>query len=130
MIPRSAGPAARSARSARQNIPVGDEHQVRHPVDGGGSIVHLDFEAVDDTSFRDQLAGARTFGFIQEVEALRAAGLARGGSMENVVVIDADRVLNPEGLRWSDEFVRHKALDAVGDLSLLGAPLLGRFEGR
>ena len=85
---------------------------------------------VDDASFRDQLAGARTFGFIQEVEALRKAGLARGGSMENVVVIDADRVLNPEGLRWSDEFVRHKALDAVGDLSLLGAPLLGRFEGR
>ena len=50
--------------------------------------------------------------------------------MENVVVIDADRVLNPEGLRWNDEFVRHKALDAVGDLSLLGGPLLGRFEGR
>ena len=50
--------------------------------------------------------------------------------MENVVVIDADRVLNPEGLRWSDEFVRHKALDAIGDLALLGGPLLGRFEGR
>ena len=50
--------------------------------------------------------------------------------MENVVVVDADHVLNPEGLRWPDEFVRHKALDAVGDLSLLGAPLLGRFEGR
>jgi len=85
---------------------------------------------VDETSFRDELASARTFGFIQEVEALRKAGLARGGSMENVVVIDVDRVLNPEGLRWNDEFVRHKALDAVGDLSLLGAPLLGRFEGR
>ncbi|MDR3513834.1 MAG: UDP-3-O-acyl-N-acetylglucosamine deacetylase [Caulobacteraceae bacterium] len=85
---------------------------------------------VDETSFREDLAPARTFGFIQEVEALRRAGLARGGSMENVVVIDADRVLNPEGLRWPDEFVRHKALDAVGDLSLLGAPLLGRFEGR
>jgi UDP-3-O-[3-hydroxymyristoyl] N-acetylglucosamine deacetylase len=86
--------------------------------------------AVDADSFRTELAPARTFGFIQEVEALRRAGLARGGSMENVVVVDADRVLNPEGLRWPDEFVRHKALDAVGDLSLLGAPLLGRFEGR
>jgi UDP-3-O-[3-hydroxymyristoyl] N-acetylglucosamine deacetylase len=85
---------------------------------------------VDETVFRTDLARARTFGFIQEVEALRRIGLARGGSMENVVVIDADRVLNPEGLRWPDEFVRHKALDAVGDLSLLGAPLLGRFEGR
>ncbi len=85
---------------------------------------------IDETSFRRELAPARTFGFIQEVEALRRGGLARGGSMENVVVIDADRVLNPEGLRWPDEFVRHKALDAVGDLSLLGAPLLGRFEGR
>ena len=86
--------------------------------------------AVDETSFRDELASARTFGFIQEVEALRHAGLGRGGSMENVVVVDADQVLNPEGLRWPDEFVRHKALDAVGDLSLLGAPVLGRFEGR
>lgn len=86
--------------------------------------------AVDAASFRTELAPARTFGFIQEVEALRSMGLARGGSMENVVVIDADRVLNPEGLRWADEFVRHKALDAVGDLSLLGAPLIGRFEGR
>jgi UDP-3-O-[3-hydroxymyristoyl] N-acetylglucosamine deacetylase len=85
---------------------------------------------VDETSFRREIAPARTFGFIQEVEALRRCGLARGGSMENVVVIDADRVLNPEGLRWPDEFVRHKALDAVGDLSLLGAPILGRFEGR
>lgn len=86
--------------------------------------------AVDKSAFCAELAPARTFGFIQDVEALRRIGLARGGSMENVVVIDVDRVLNPEGLRWPDEFVRHKALDAVGDLSLLGAPLLGRFEGR
>lgn len=93
----------------------------------GRQVIDL---AIDEASFRDELAPARTFGFIQEVEALRRAGLARGGSMENVVVIDADRVLNPEGLRWPDEFVRHKALDAVGDLSLLGAPLIGRFEGR
>jgi UDP-3-O-[3-hydroxymyristoyl] N-acetylglucosamine deacetylase len=60
---------------------------------------------------------------------LRAMGLARGGSMENAVVIEGDRVLNPEGLRRPDEFVRHKALDAIGDLYVLGAPILGRFEG-
>jgi UDP-3-O-[3-hydroxymyristoyl] N-acetylglucosamine deacetylase len=60
---------------------------------------------------------------------LRAAGLARGGSLDNVVVIDNDQILNPEGLRRPDEFVRHKALDAVGDLYLLGAPLIGRYEG-
>lgn len=85
--------------------------------------------AIDEQSFRRELADCRTFGFLHEVEALRAAGLARGGSLDNVVVIDNDAVLNPEGLRRPDEFVRHKALDAVGDLYLLGAPLIGRYEG-
>ena len=85
--------------------------------------------AVTEQTFRDELADCRTFGFLSEVQALREAGLARGGSLENAVVIDGERVLNPEGLRRSDEFVRHKALDAVGDLYVLGAPLLGRFEG-
>jgi UDP-3-O-[3-hydroxymyristoyl] N-acetylglucosamine deacetylase len=85
--------------------------------------------AMDGQAFRDELADCRTFGFLHEVEALRSMGLARGGSMENVVVIEGDRVLNPEGLRRPDEFVRHKALDAIGDLYVLGAPILGRFEG-
>ncbi len=85
--------------------------------------------ALDEQSFRRELADCRTFGFLHEVEALRAAGLARGGSLDNVVVIDNDQILNPEGLRRPDEFVRHKALDAVGDLYLLGAPLIGRYEG-
>ena len=71
----------------------------------------------------------RTFGFAHEVEALRKAGLARGGSLENAVVIDGDDILNPGGLRMEREFVRHKALDAIGDLYVLGAPLLGRYEG-
>ena len=84
---------------------------------------------MDGEAFRRELADCRTFGFLHEVEALRAMGLARGGSMENVVVIDGDEVLNPEGLRRPDEFVRHKALDAIGDLFVLGAPVLGRFEG-
>ena len=84
---------------------------------------------MDEHAFRRELAECRTFGFLHEVEALRAVGLARGGSMENVVVIEGDRVLNPEGLRRPDEFVRHKALDAIGDLYVLGAPIIGRFEG-
>ncbi|MFN9712004.1 MAG: UDP-3-O-acyl-N-acetylglucosamine deacetylase [Alphaproteobacteria bacterium] len=85
--------------------------------------------AMDEQMFRDELADCRTFGFLSDVEALRNMGLARGGSMENCVVVDGDEILNPEGLRRSDEPVRHKALDAIGDLYLLGAPLLGRFEG-
>jgi UDP-3-O-[3-hydroxymyristoyl] N-acetylglucosamine deacetylase len=84
---------------------------------------------MDETAFREELADCRTFGFVHEVEALRAMGLARGGSLENCVVIDGARILNPEGLRRPDEFVRHKALDAIGDLYVLGAPILGRFEG-
>jgi UDP-3-O-[3-hydroxymyristoyl] N-acetylglucosamine deacetylase len=84
---------------------------------------------MDPVAFRKELADCRTFGFLHEVEALRAMGLARGGSMENAVVIEGDRILNPEGLRRPDEFVRHKALDAIGDLYVLGAPILGRFEG-
>ena len=85
--------------------------------------------AMNERAFRSELANCRTFGFLHEVEALRAMGLARGGSMENAVVIEGDRILNPEGLRRPDEFVRHKALDAIGDLFVLGAPILGRFEG-
>ncbi|MCX7946021.1 MAG: UDP-3-O-acyl-N-acetylglucosamine deacetylase [Hydrogenophilus sp.] len=72
---------------------------------------------------------ARTFGFVHEVEALRGMGLARGGSFENAIVLDEFRVLNPEGLRYSDEFARHKVLDAIGDLAVAGAPLLAHYEG-
>lgn len=84
---------------------------------------------MDEHAFRHEIADCRTFGFVHEVEALRTLGLARGGSLENAVVIEGDRVLNPEGLRRADEFVRHKALDAIGDLYVLGAPVIGRFEG-
>ncbi|MBD0273012.1 MAG: UDP-3-O-acyl-N-acetylglucosamine deacetylase [Acetobacteraceae bacterium] len=79
--------------------------------------------------FREELADARTFTLAEEVAALRAAGLARGGSLANAVVVDGPLVLNPGGLRRPDEFVRHKLLDAVGDLALAGAPLRGRFAG-
>jgi len=83
---------------------------------------------VEPESFRAELADARTFGFLAEVEQLRAAGLGRGASLDNTVVVEHDRILNPNGLRRPDEFVRHKALDALGDLALLGAPILGRYE--
>ncbi len=84
---------------------------------------------LDEAAFRRELAPARTFGLVQEVASLRSAGLARGGSLRNAVVVDGARVLNPGGLRMPDEFVRHKLLDAVGDLALAGAPLAGRFVG-
>jgi len=78
--------------------------------------------------FARDLAFARTFGFARDVEKLQSMGLARGGSLENAVVLDGDDVVNPEGLRARDEFIRHKALDAVGDLMLAGAPIAGVYE--
>ncbi len=80
--------------------------------------------------FARDIAFARTFGFARDVETLKAMGLARGGSLDNAVVIDGDEVVNPEGLRSDDEFIRHKLLDAVGDLMLAGAPIAGIYEAR
>lgn len=79
-------------------------------------------------SFARDLAFARTFGFARDVDMLRAMGLARGGSLENAVVIDDNGIMNPEGLRVEDEFIRHKMLDAVGDLMLAGAPIAGAYD--
>ncbi|MBN8874395.1 MAG: UDP-3-O-acyl-N-acetylglucosamine deacetylase [Rhodospirillales bacterium] len=105
---------------------------------GLGMAMSIDFAAaaigrqayelhLSETSFRHELAAARTFAMAEEVEQLRAIGLARGGSLDNALVVDGDRVLNPGGLRMQGEFVRHKLLDAVGDLALAGMPLNGRF---
>lgn len=88
------------------------------------------FLEISHLTFKRELSQARTFGFLHEVEAMRAAGLARGGSLDNAVVIDGDSIMNTDGLRFDDEFVRHKALDCVGDLALAGAPILGHFKGR
>jgi UDP-3-O-[3-hydroxymyristoyl] N-acetylglucosamine deacetylase len=85
--------------------------------------------ALDPDTFKREVAPARTFGFLEDVNALRAAGLARGGSMANAIVIGDGQVLNSEGLRFTNEFVRHKALDAIGDLYLAGAPIIGEFSG-
>jgi UDP-3-O-[3-hydroxymyristoyl] N-acetylglucosamine deacetylase len=87
----------------------------------------LAFDVTPD-SFRKEVARARTFGFMRDVSKLWSAGYARGATLENTVVVSEDRVLNAEGLRFADEFVRHKALDAVGDLALAGAPLLGVYR--
>ncbi|PZR17279.1 MAG: UDP-3-O-[3-hydroxymyristoyl] N-acetylglucosamine deacetylase [Archangium gephyra] len=82
-------------------------------------------ELNDQTQFLREVARARTFGFLRDVDKMRSMGLARGGSLENAVVVDDFSILNPEGLRYPDEFVRHKLLDALGDIALLGRPVLG-----
>jgi UDP-3-O-[3-hydroxymyristoyl] N-acetylglucosamine deacetylase len=82
-----------------------------------------------DGVFKNEIARARTFGFLHEAEALWAAGLAKGASLENAVVVSGDKVLNEDGMRFEDECVRHKILDAVGDLYMAGAPILGLYEG-
>ena len=97
-----------------------------HPViDRSNQAVTIDFA---ETSYLKEIARARTFGFMHEVENLRESGLALGGGLENAVVLDEYRVLNSEGLRFADEFIRHKVLDAIGDLYLVGNPLLGAFS--
>jgi UDP-3-O-[3-hydroxymyristoyl] N-acetylglucosamine deacetylase len=88
--------------------------------------VSFDFSA---TSYIKEVSRARTFGFMQDVEAMRSQGLAMGGSLDNAIVMDEYRILNSDGLRYDDEFVKHKALDAIGDLYLLGHPIIGAFSG-
>ena len=98
-----------------------------HPVFGSENRhVVIDFAL---HSYVKEVARARTFGFMQDVEAMRAAGLALGGSLQNAIVLDETRILNAEGLRYENEFVKHKVLDAVGDLYLLGYGLIGAFAG-
>jgi UDP-3-O-[3-hydroxymyristoyl] N-acetylglucosamine deacetylase len=98
-----------------------------HPVlERSRQHVCVDFST---TSYVREVSRARTFGFMQDVEAMREQGLALGGSLDNAVVMDDYRVLNSDGLRYDDEFVKHKVLDAIGDLYLLGHPLIGAFSG-
>lgn len=121
-------------------VAAGDSYGELRPHEGGFRIeIDIDFDHpligkqscaldVDPAGFRRQLARARTFGFTRDVSRLWGAGYALGASFENTVVVAEDRVLNPEGLRFADEFVRHKALDAVGDLALAGAPIQGAYR--
>jgi len=97
-----------------------------HPVlQRSGKEISIDFA---ETSYVKEISRARTFGFMHEIEYLRANGLAQGGSLDNAIVMDEYRVLNAEGLRYADEFVKHKVLDAVGDFYLAGHPLLGSIS--
>jgi UDP-3-O-[3-hydroxymyristoyl] N-acetylglucosamine deacetylase len=97
-----------------------------HPVfDTSTNKVALDFY---DESYITEISRARTFGFMQEVEYLRSNGLARGGSLDNAIVLDEYKIINTDGLRYNDEFVRHKILDAVGDLYMLGYSIIGNFK--
>ncbi|MFM0595598.1 MULTISPECIES: UDP-3-O-acyl-N-acetylglucosamine deacetylase [Paraburkholderia] len=98
----------------------------RHPaVDKTGQSLEVDFA---NTSYVRDIARARTFGFAHEVEMMRELGLARGGSMDNAIVLDEYRILNNDGLRYDDEFVKHKMLDAIGDLYVIGHPLLASYD--
>jgi UDP-3-O-[3-hydroxymyristoyl] N-acetylglucosamine deacetylase len=116
----------------------GDKHAFVAPYNGLRVTCTIDFQHpkilkqkidldINETSFARELARARTFGFLKDVEAMRERGLARGGSLENAIVLNETEILNPEGLRFADEFVRHKALDALGDLVTLGMPLMGHL---
>ncbi len=98
----------------------------KHPAfDVSGNRVVVDF---DEISYVREVSRARTFGFMHEVESMRSQGLALGGSLDNAIVMDEYRILNEDGLRYEDEFVKHKVLDAIGDLYLLGHPLIGSFS--
>ena len=101
------------------------EIEFNHPaVDATGQRVEFDFSA---GQYKRDIARARTFGFTKDVEMMRARGLGLGGNMDNVIVVDDHRVLNSEGLRYDDEFVKHKILDAIGDLHIAGKPLLASY---
>lgn len=110
-----------------EGFKVGFTIEFEHPVFRSHTAhAEMDFST---TSFVKEISRARTFGFMRDIEMLRANNLALGGSMDNAVVVDDYRILNEEGLRYEDEFVKHKILDAIGDLYLLGHSLIGAFEG-
>ncbi|NIQ96100.1 MAG: UDP-3-O-[3-hydroxymyristoyl] N-acetylglucosamine deacetylase, partial [Desulfuromonadales bacterium] len=123
-------------------VSVTEDHREAELLPGAGFSISFDIafssplvasqdhyvEFVNGT-FKSEIANARTFGFEHEVAALRANGLLRGGSLDNAVVVSGEKVLNDSGLRYGNEFVRHKILDSVGDLYLAGAPIIGHFRG-
>ena len=134
--------APRRAIEILKPVSIRYEEKSAALIPGGGSTFSIEIEFASDVigrqfrafdlsdgSFRRDLAPARTFGFRREIEGLHAAGLARGGSLGNAVIVDDNVVLSPEGLRFHDEFVRHKLLDSLGDLRLAGARIIGHFHG-
>ena len=135
-------PAARRALRVRERVSVeqGERRMEVEPCEGFEidctidfthpliGAQHFRFDALDTEGFIREISPARTFGFTEEIEALRRANLIRGGTLENAIVLTPDGMLNETPLRSPDEFVRHKVLDIIGDLALLGMPVLGRFR--
>jgi UDP-3-O-[3-hydroxymyristoyl] N-acetylglucosamine deacetylase len=130
----------RIKRSIR--VEDGDKWAEFHPFDGFKVTFTIDFEHpafekhvktatmdFSSTTFVKEVSRARTFGFMKDIDMLRQNNLALGGSLDNAIVVDEDRILNEDGLRYADEFVKHKILDAIGDLYLLGHSLIGEFTG-
>jgi UDP-3-O-[3-hydroxymyristoyl] N-acetylglucosamine deacetylase len=138
---RAGQPAARQAIKVLKPVTVaqGEATASLHPADHLSYRYDLSYPVIGEQSFvfsfsrdgfRREIAPARTFGFVKELDALHAMNLARGASLENTLALDDSGVVNKERQRFADEFVRHKILDAIGDMALAGAPLIARFEGR
>lgn len=106
--------------------------QMRFEIDFPDKVIGHEVQTLDFNlmNFKTMFSRARTFGFLKEIEMLRSMGLARGGSLDNAVLVDGDAIVNEDGLRYKDEFVRHKMLDAVGDLYMAGMPLIASFSGK
>ncbi len=131
----------RRALRILNEVAVCESHRAASVVPGNGFTVGFEidfgdtmigrqewFTEVNEATFKRDVAGARTFGFLQDIEKMRAMGLARGGSLENAIVVNGQEIMNDGGLRFSNEFVRHKVLDSIGDLYLTGAPIIGHFQ--
>lgn len=131
----------RRALRILNEVSVSEPHRAASVVPGNGFTVGFEidfgdtmigrqewFTEVNETTFKRDVARARTFGFLQDIEKMRAMGLARGGSLENAIVVNGQEIMNDGGLRFSNEFVRHKVLDSIGDLYLTGAPIIGHFR--
>ena len=134
--------APRRVLEIRKPVSVADPHRSATLVPGHGLWIEFEIEfdsaavarqewsvQITQASYKRDISRARTFGFLREVDELREMGLGRGGSLDNTVVVDGDGILNAGGLRYENEFVRHKVLDMVGDLYLVGGPLAGRVRG-
>lgn len=115
----------------RASLSPHDGCALNFEIDFPGTVIGRQFYSFDAVpgAFKTHIAPSRTFGFLHEVDHLKSLGLARGGTLQNAIVLDGDKILNDGGLRFPDEFVRHKILDAIGDLYLAGVPIMGRFEG-
>ncbi len=135
-------PVARRLIEVLKPVSVGDDRHsavlspgkcfsVSFEIDFEGTFIHHQqfFASLVNGAFQSEIARARTFGFEHEITELRAAGLIRGGSLDNAIVVGGDSILNDDGLRFEDEFVRHKVLDSIGDLYLAGGAILGHFHG-